>query len=381
MNSSIDVSVVIPAYNAEPYLARCLDSLVSQTLQSIEIIIVDDGSSDGTAAICDDYAASHSNVIAIHQANAGQTKARIAGLRAARGEYIHFVDADDWCDPDMEKIMFAAATCANADIVTCDSVFHKGDISFPARQKVPNGTFDKQGMIESVYPNMIYGGSFFYFGIYAAMWNKLFRRTFVTPHIVDLDPRVRIHEDGLTTFASFLAAERVVILDDLLYHYRDDNTTSLTRSYVKEQFTSTLLWHDSILAIRERYLSTFDILPQVDLYLLYHVRCIILEEFYYRHKKPLARRVAYIREIAQHPTVREVARRVDYSHGFSPADRRLFVLINQQSVYPLVIFAGRRGAIMRLRARIRAALRSKRATTLRARLHLSRATPTTPSKA
>lgn len=94
------ISVIVPIYNVEPYLGECLDSLCGQTLRNIEIIGVDDGSTDGSGALLDEYAAKDKRIIAVHQKNAGVSAARNAGMRLARGEYLAFVDGDDWMDAD-----------------------------------------------------------------------------------------------------------------------------------------------------------------------------------------------------------------------------------------------------------------------------------------
>ncbi|HMQ96168.1 MAG TPA: hypothetical protein PKD19_03025 [Candidatus Saccharibacteria bacterium] len=153
---------------------------------------------------------------------------------------------------------------------------------------------------------MIYSGKrFFYFGIYAAMWNKLFRRDIVLPNIISIDPAIQVGEDGLTTYASFLDASTVVVLKDTLYHYRDDNATSLTRSYRYEQFDSALLLIASLRRIASQHQDTYDLNPQIDIYLLYNIWSIMLEEFYYKTKRPYRHRYQYLNRIVTHPTVQK----------------------------------------------------------------------------
>ncbi|MDY5641403.1 MAG: glycosyltransferase family 2 protein, partial [Candidatus Faecousia sp.] len=101
------VSVVIPVYKVEPYLRRCVDSVLAQTLSDLEIILVDDGSPDHCPEICDEYALTHQNIQVIHKTNGGLASARNAGMRIAQGEYILFVDSDDWIDPEMAEELVA----------------------------------------------------------------------------------------------------------------------------------------------------------------------------------------------------------------------------------------------------------------------------------
>ena len=101
------VSVIVPVYNAERYLAQCVDSILAQTLQDMQVILVDDGSTDSSPAICDAYAGKDRRVQVIHKVNGRAASARNAGLRAAAGEYVAFVDADDWISPEMYEAMLA----------------------------------------------------------------------------------------------------------------------------------------------------------------------------------------------------------------------------------------------------------------------------------
>jgi glycosyltransferase involved in cell wall biosynthesis len=351
--TKISVSIIVPVYNAQLYLEKCVTSLMSLTLKNIEIILVNDGSTDTSGELCDHFATLDTRITVIHQKNGGQTKARIAGLKASKGEYVHFVDSDDWLDPTMEEIMHTQAAANNADIVTCDSIFHKGTKEIPARQPFEAGVYTKERLIKDLYPRLIYSGRFFYFGIYAAMWNKLFRRSLVTRHIESLDPAVRIGEDGLTTFPSFLEANTVVVVKDLLYQYRDDNTTSLTRSYVKEQFDSALLLIKYLREIATKYSKHVDLTPQIDAYLAYNVRSIILEEFYYKVKKSLKSRLRYIRRIMTHPEVQEAIQRLDTSQGYTAEQARFISYIRSQDFIKLIVATITRSADQRLRLSIR----------------------------
>ena len=103
------ISVVVPVYKTEAYLRQCVDSLLMQTYPNLEIILVDDGSPDGSGAVCDQYARRDARICVIHQKNGGVSAARNAGVQVATGQYIAFVDSDDWVDPDYVKTLFQAA--------------------------------------------------------------------------------------------------------------------------------------------------------------------------------------------------------------------------------------------------------------------------------
>ena len=116
------ISVIVPVYNVAPYLTRCLDSIVMQTWQNLEIILVDDGSRDDSVGICDLYAARDARIRVIHKENGGLSSARNAGLDIAAGEYVGFVDSDDWIEPDMFEYLLQNAENYGADIATCGHV-------------------------------------------------------------------------------------------------------------------------------------------------------------------------------------------------------------------------------------------------------------------
>lgn len=120
---SKDISIIVPVYNCEKYLEKCVDSMLSQTYGDLEILLVNDGSTDGSGAICDRYAKQDKRVRPIHKTNGGVSTARNAGIEAAAGEYISFIDSDDWIAPEMYAELFKALTKDNADMVTlCSAV-------------------------------------------------------------------------------------------------------------------------------------------------------------------------------------------------------------------------------------------------------------------
>lgn len=118
----IKISIIVPVYNTEKYLRRCIDSILQQTERAIEVILVDDGSSDESGHICDEYAVKDNRVVVIHQNNAGVSTARNRGIDVANGQYIGFVDADDWIEPVMYSRMLEEAIADDTDIVMCDAV-------------------------------------------------------------------------------------------------------------------------------------------------------------------------------------------------------------------------------------------------------------------
>lgn len=198
-----EVSIIIPVYNAEPYLRRCLDSVLNQTLPDIEIICVDDGSADGSAAILNEYAAKDFRVKVVTQANAGAYAARIRALAAASGEWISFCDADDWIEPDAAAEMLEAARRDNADCVCCGIVRDGGN------GRSVRKSFDASGPSDT----------------YNALVNKLFRRELLDD--IKADETVVHGEDLMVSAQALAKAEKITVLDRAFYHYCE-NAASVT---------------------------------------------------------------------------------------------------------------------------------------------------------
>ena len=120
MNKTPTISVIAPVYNTEKYLPRCIDSILAQTFTDFELLLIDDGSKDNSGAVCDEYASKDERVRVFHKENGGVSSARNVGLDNAKGEWITFVDSDDWIAETMYQEMYELATLENADIVYCD---------------------------------------------------------------------------------------------------------------------------------------------------------------------------------------------------------------------------------------------------------------------
>lgn len=166
------ISIIVPVYRVEQYLVKCVESLLGQTYRETEIILVDDGSPDQCGAICDGYAARDSRIRVIHQPNGGVSSARNAGLAAASGEYIGFVDPDDWVQPDMYERMLEEMTARQADLVICGYQYHHEDGSVDETRLYPERdteVIDRKELLKrfgDMPPTVRH-----------VTWNKLFRRS------------------------------------------------------------------------------------------------------------------------------------------------------------------------------------------------------------
>ncbi len=198
------ISIIVPVYNVEPYLRKCLDSIINQTYRDLEILIIDDGSTDGSGAICDEYKVDE-RVKVFHTENRGLSAARNLGLDNTTGEWIGFVDSDDWIEPDMYQVLIKRAEETGADVVECGYY-----LEYPDRSVIREGkTFTMPGM-EAIH-------ALLRLDIYNGVWNRLWKRKCFDNIRF---PEGRIHEDVATTYRVFLLAERVCGTDQDKYHYR-----------------------------------------------------------------------------------------------------------------------------------------------------------------
>lgn len=213
------ISIVVPIYNIERYAGICIESLIKQTYRNIEIILVDDGSTDRSPAICDLYAGKDDRIVVIHKKNGGLVSARKAGVAAATGKYIGHVDGDDWVEPDFYEVLHKAAVRSRADIVCAG---FSRDL-FSQRVKCTNSVLDglyEGSSLERLYENMLTYDSDFTIGVSTYVWNKLFKAEIAKKVQERVDERISIGEDAAVTYPAFLEAERVYICDNSSYHYR-----------------------------------------------------------------------------------------------------------------------------------------------------------------
>ena len=215
------ISVIVPVYKVEQYLDRCVQSLLSQTYENVEILLVDDGSPDNCPKMCDAYAAKYEKVRVIHQENKGLSGARNTGIDHARGEYIAFVDSDDKWSPYFLESLYGALKKYDADISQCRwEYMHGNELKEAYNPDASCACFTGREMLSNLY---IQTGAY-----YVVAWNKLYKKELFANIRY---PQGRIHEDEATTYKLFDQAERCVFVDNALYgYYVGSGGTSITRN-------------------------------------------------------------------------------------------------------------------------------------------------------
>lgn len=214
------LSVIVPVYNVEDYLHKCIDSIINQTFTKLEIILVNDGSTDTSPQICDEYAIKDLRVKVIHQQNAGVSVARNSGLRAATGKYITFVDSDDWLEATMYEEMCKITTSENeSDVMMCDFKTVKYDKEDEISANIRKGFYSKSQIIAEIYPTLLVTEDFGRIPIVSACI-CLFKRTLLTKNEIVFDATLKYSEDYLFMADVMVHANSFYYLKDhYFYNY------------------------------------------------------------------------------------------------------------------------------------------------------------------
>ena len=202
------ISVIIPVYNAEPFLPACLDSVLAQTHQNLEIILINDGSTDGSGAVCDRYAAMDGRIRVVHQENGGVSRARNTGLKLAAGELVSFIDSDDTMVPEMYELLVRLMKEHDADITHCGYKHLVRDEVRLVNNTKKTHIQNREEALHCFVSGTLFGGG---------LWNKLYRRELLEG--LSFREDLKINEDILFNFEAFRKTERSVFADFPLYNY------------------------------------------------------------------------------------------------------------------------------------------------------------------
>lgn len=237
------ISIIVPVYNVQDYLERCINSIWEQTYKNLEIILVDDGSTDNSGQMCDAYAKKDARIKVVHKENGGLSDARNAGLRVATGQYIGYVDSDDWIEPQMYEKMYKACKDYNADLAVCR--YH---CEYEGSEK-ESGT-DQESVFDREMLLNIYICGHNDYVIYNSVWSKLFSAGLVKDMIF---PKGRNSEDIMYTTRAFCRAKKAVYIDSFFYHYVVDRAGSImNEKRMERMFRDELpFWREHIALIKD----------------------------------------------------------------------------------------------------------------------------------
>lgn len=219
------VSVIVPIYNTQEFLPRCLDSILDQTYIDMEIILVNDGSTDGSLSVCESYAVQDTRIQIIDQPNQGALAARREGVKLCRGAYVMFVDSDDWIEPELLEVMVGAAREYGCSLVCTNVSMESGSRIIERRNAIPSGVYET----EKIAKDLFYYKDTDRYGILPYNVAKLYSRDILKEAIDDVSRDIRYAEDKAVLFTLVFRNMKVCFLDEMYYHYcvREGSTTEL----------------------------------------------------------------------------------------------------------------------------------------------------------
>lgn len=272
MNSKeIRISLIVPVYNGEKTIARCIDSILGQSMANLELIVIDDGSTDGTGDICRSY--DDARLVYRRKENGGVSTARNLGISMARGQYVGFVDADDYITPEMCEKMYLAGVESNADICVCDY-----EIIFSETKKetytdlLRGGLFDKQQIQQEVLSKFLghvdANGNIAKFDW--AIIRRFFRKDFLTQNGLLFDETLSNSEDCLFAYLATNWADSMVYLKDQCLYINIRNAQSMTRRYLEDYWQQRCRIIDELKEIIDRNTPAWE----TESFLLFVMRCV-----------------------------------------------------------------------------------------------------------
>lgn len=265
MDNTFLVSIIVPVYKVEKYLRNCIESVRVQTYTNWELILVDDGSPDKCGEICDDYAQLDHRIKVLHKENGGQAQARNRGLDICTGDYVTFLDSDDYLHPDCIYYLVNIAIKTNADIVQC-SYIRGTDAFFPQiNRSVSEETFDNHSIFLKGKANVI-------------VWGKLYKREIVEAHRIK---EGRYFEDDYTTWKWYYHANKIVVSNKILYYYFANPTSTMAQHHKKPSLDFVEAYNERIAFFQnteEKDLEVFSRLQLCKALLLTFSNCQLLKD-------------------------------------------------------------------------------------------------------
>ena len=293
MKSNPKVSIIVPIYNARDYLRKCLDSILRQTYSNIEILCIDDGSTDESREIISEYSEKDSRLLSIYKDNGGESCARNTGLKMMTGEYVGFVDCDDWIEPTMLETLLSFAQMYNVDLVA--STWYRDQDN--SSEKIENlspvdkSVFGREELLNYIYRRDEYRG-------FAYMWNKLYKRKLFydkAGYLMLFDEDLELGGDVLYLAKLVLNTQRAFYVDDAFYHYNQRETSGCHTQVLKKREDWLEAYKRVLSYIADNGIET-EALPWIKRFLAYHSSNVAVMAYNQNDKSVLLRCQKIMRE-------------------------------------------------------------------------------------
>lgn len=237
------LSVIVPIYNSEKYLEKCIESILQQKYENLEIILIDDGSDDKSGLICDEYAKKDLRIKVYHGENKGLVAARKFGVSTAKGDLITFVDSDDWIEENMYYEMMKMYEKYTSDIISSGIIFDNGVKQTVEGDIFENGLYDREMIKNEVVPIMMYNPDSHRRAIVSSVCSKIFQKKILMDVVSDLIPEITYGEDAAITYISISKADSIIFTQMAWYHYCT-HSDSMVTSYSIDSLRRIKLFGD-----------------------------------------------------------------------------------------------------------------------------------------
>ena len=307
-----EISVIVPVYNVEEKIKRCLESLKRQRFYDFEVVLIDDGSTDKSGEICEKYAGIDDRFIVIHQKNQGVSVARNTGISIANGKYITFVDSDDYVSSDFLHNLYAAISSNNADIAMCNYYMlslNKGNISM--KHGYSEGIVLEQDKIESVFLKHIKENDCTVG--YFSLWNKIYRSNIIKENHISLDTGMSFGEDMLFVMQCLKFCDKIAFTEKPLYYY--EMTENGLFSRYRKSFLSDIMKCYRVLVSQLKIKETEELLPlslKYYGYIMRYIKGIIENE---------TQKIPMIKNVFEDITVQQIMHNLLYAQSCGKADQ------------------------------------------------------------
>lgn len=338
-------SIVVPVYNTEKYLDECISSILGQSFSDFELILVNDGSTDNSGNICDKYAQSDPRVRVVHTKNQGVVMARKTGVDMAVGEYVTFVDSDDWLDSGFYAPMIEKLEETGADVLICNTLI--GDFGPSLTTSLDAGFYDKSALKRYVYPRMMYDTQTNTMGIAPSLWGKLFRTGLLKEAYSTADSRVTLGEDAMCTYPTLFRANSMYIFENTYgYHYRQNQVSMV------DQCDMVLL--QRVIALSMSLSSSFgaaekEIKNQVDCHIAYTALYAVQQILLSNKEFCLSERIKKVKEFLENEVIKQ-AFVTAYDVVSNSKIKLKIKLINQKKITSLKILLSLNAVLLKLKS-------------------------------
>ena len=331
------LSVIVPVYNTEQYLRECIDSILAQTFTDFELILVDDGSTDGSGAICDEYASKDKRIRVIHQKNGGVTRARKAAMRIAAGNWISFIDSDDWVSPTMFDSMLVKMSTSKAQIVICDPILEFSNKSQIVGSLADDGFYDKAAMAQKIYPTMLMDFSHRRPGMGGWLINKIFEKSLLEKVFWSVEDSFVFSEDALCCYAALLECGGIYVLRSPLYHYRQHSGSVMHQYNGTKRYGNLLRAYKAQEDMLQMYGPAY--LDQLQDFIAVNTITNLRNVLLYDRETPLAMRLTQAKEFVSHTIIFSALHNAHKKHTDCKEQLKVFLAAHRYMGLLYLLFA------------------------------------------